>query len=124
MEEEEKKKEKEEKRSSSGHSRKCQGVVQSATNTGWGNCRQEPRALAMFRPTYWTIVLYFWTICGKMSHGKSRAHVMLSGVFINTPPYLSQVTALATWHKSSISLNLTEAMNNLIGGIIISSYPL
>lgn len=51
-----------------------------------------------------------------MSHGKSRAHVTLCCVFVNTPPNLSQVTALATRHKSSVSLNLTGAMNNLIGG--------
>lgn len=127
------------KRSSSGHSHKCQGVVQSATNTGWVNRRQHLKLWpCLDQPSEPSS--FIWTLCSKMSHGKSRARVMASCVFVGGPtvyvhdcpmetlppwsnvlPYLSQVTALALWHKSSIWFHLTGAMNNLIRGIIISS---
>lgn len=102
---------KKEKRSSSGHSRKCQGVVQSATNTGRWNRRREPGGLAVCRPTYWTIVLYFEQFAGKCHMERVARTWRRPCVFVADPPAnaVHEATALRTWVKLQLSLHDTKA---------------
>ncbi len=105
------------KRSSSGHGHKCQGGIQSDTNTRVGELRAAPQASPTFGPTYWTFVLCLNT-CWKMSHGNSHASVMTSCVLFvaqqhprlfHEGPYLHAAMAFHARVELQLSLYDTKA---------------
>lgn len=123
------------KRSSSGHSHKCQGGVQSDTNTGWVNCkrhlRPRPHLDLPSEPSssVWTLAGDMWTAKCVSWHPVFLFVAPAASMLVPWGLYLHAAMAfhawvelqLSLWHKSSIWFHLTGAMNNLIGGIIISS---
>ncbi len=125
------------KRSSSGHGHKCQGRVQSGTNTGYVNCEQHLRLRPhLDQPTEPSSSV--WALAGKC-HMAAAERVSWDPVFCLQPssghicsmkslpprsrglPCLTRVTVLPLRHKSSIWFHLTGAINYWRGGIIISS---
>lgn len=112
------------KRSLSGHGHKCQGGVQNDTIAGRSNSKQLRRC----RP--------IWTVVHGLNTRRSKCHVVTAKRVLwyhgfclypssihacsmeSSPPcrhglpFLSRVTALPLWHKSSIWFHLTGDMNN------------